>query len=146
MIGSGRVLGLDLGARRIGVAVTDSGQTVATGVTAIVRGRDRADDHRAVADLVAEYGAVGVVVGLPYSLSGRTGPAAVAVLSEVEELRGAVPVEVTTMDERFTTVAAASALRAGGRQQRRQREVIDQSAAAVLLQGWVDRKRDSTIE
>lgn len=146
MIGPGRVLGLDLGTRRIGVAVTDASQTVATGVTAIVRGRSRADDHRAVADLVTEYGAVGVVVGLPYSLSGQTGPAAQAALAEVEELGAVLPVEVTTMDERFTTVAAATALRAGGRRPRRQRQVIDQSAAAVLLQGWVDRKRDSTIE
>jgi putative Holliday junction resolvase len=146
VIGSGRVLGLDLGTRRIGVAVTDAGQTVATGVTAIVRGRDRALDHQAVAELVAEYDAVGVVVGLPYSLSGRSGPAAHAALVEVEELRSVLPVEVATMDERFTTVAAATALRAGGRRQRGQRQVIDQSAAAVLLQGWVDRKRDSTIE
>jgi putative Holliday junction resolvase len=146
VIGSGRVLGLDLGTRRIGVAVTDAGQAVATGVTAIARGRDRAVDHRAVAELVAEYEAVGVVVGLPYSLSGRTGPAAQAALAEVEELRAGLPVEVTTMDERFTTVAAARALRAGGRRQTRQREVIDQTAAAVLLQAWVDRKRDSTIE
>ena len=103
MIESGRVLGLDLGARRIGVAVTDAGQTVATGVTAIRRGGSRDADRRAVADLVADYEAVGVVVGVPYSLSGGTGPAARAALDEVEELRAVLPVEVTTMDERLTT-------------------------------------------
>jgi putative Holliday junction resolvase len=140
VIPSGRVLGIDLGSRRIGVAVTDAGQTVATGVRTVPRSRDRSADHRALAALVEEYEAVGVVIGVPYSLSGVTGPAAAAVLAEVEELGGALGVEVATIDERFTTVAAASALRAGGRRERDQRGVIDQSAAAVLLQSWVDRR------
>jgi putative Holliday junction resolvase len=140
----GRLLGLDLGSRRIGVAVTDAGQTVATGVTAVLRAGDRAADHQAVALLVADYGAVGVVVGVPYSLSGDTGPAAAAALAEIDQLRQSLPVEVATIDERFTTVAAATALRGGGRRARDQRTVIDQSAAAVLLQDWVDRQRQGT--
>ena len=73
---TGRVLGVDLGSRRIGVAVTDSGQRVATGVTTLHRGADQVEDHRALAALAADYEAVGVVVGLPVSLSGRLGPAA----------------------------------------------------------------------
>jgi putative Holliday junction resolvase len=137
---AGRLLGVDLGSHRIGVAVTDSGQTVATGVTALARSGDRARDHRALAALVAEYGAVGVVIGLPISLSGHAGPAARGVLDEVAEIRACVGVEVVTEDERLTTRQAAGALRAGGRRGRDQRHVIDQSAAAVLLQTWVERR------
>jgi putative Holliday junction resolvase len=137
---NGRLLGVDLGSRRIGVAVTDSGQAVATGVTTLTRSGDRAADHRALAALVAEYAAVGVVVGLPVSLSGKAGPAAQAVLDEIAEIRASVRVEVATEDERFTTRQAAGALRSGGHRGRRQRHVIDQSAAAVLLQTWVERR------
>jgi len=139
MIHSGRLLGLDLGSRRIGVAVSDSDQRVATGIAYIERGRDHTVDHAEIAALVAEYEAVGVVVGLPLSMSGARGSAAVAVLGEVEELRGRLAVGVDTIDERLSTVAASSALRAGGRSAKSQRAVIDQTAAAVLLQDWMGR-------
>jgi putative Holliday junction resolvase len=135
----GRLLGLDLGSRRIGVAVSDSARNVATGVSIVTRSGDRTQDHAAIAELVDEYGAVGVVVGMPYSLSGETGPAAASVLAEVEALRRRLGVDVETIDERFTTVSAAAFLRAGGRRGRQARAVIDQTAAATLLQTWLDR-------
>ena len=109
-------------------------------MTAIERSADRARDHAAVAALVEEYGAVGVVVGVPYSLTGAAGPAAQAALEEIDQLRAALDVEVDTVDERLTTVAAAGALRASGRRARQARAVIDQTAAAVLLQSWIDRQ------
>jgi putative holliday junction resolvase len=140
MIPKGRVIGLDLGSARIGVAVTDSERRVATGIDRIERSGDHAADHQAVARLLEEHEAVGVVVGLPLSMSGERGPAARAVLEEVAELRKALAVEVDTVDERLTTVAAAKDLRAAGRSARRQRGVIDQTAAAVLLQTWADRR------
>jgi len=140
VIPKGRVLGIDLGSRRIGVAVTDSAQRVATGVTALLRSGDRTLDHASLAELVAEYDAVGVVIGLPISLSGDLGPAATATLEEVSEIRAALAVEVVTVDERLSTVAATTALRAGGHREREQRGVIDQSAAAVVLQTWVERR------
>jgi len=140
MIPKGRVIGLDLGSARIGVAVTDSEQRLATPVDVIARSGHKAADHRTVAGLVVDYEAVGVVVGIPLSMSGATGTAARAALQEVEELRAALPVEVDTVDERLTTVSAAAALRAAGRKARAQRAVIDQTAAAVLLQSWVDRR------
>lgn len=137
----GRVVGIDLGSRRIGVAVTDSAQLVATGATVVRRSGDRGADHRALAELVVDYGAVGVVAGLPVSLSGAIGPAAAAVLQEVDELRHALPVEVETVDERLTTRTAARGLHAAGRRARDHRPVIDQAAATVLLQTWVERRR-----
>jgi putative pre-16S rRNA nuclease len=137
---TGRVVGVDLGGRRIGVAVTDSDQRVATGVATLARRGDQAMDHQALALLVADYDAVGVVVGLPVSLSGRVGPAAGAVLDEIARMRASVGVEVVTEDERLTTRAAAEGLRASGTPRSRHRNVIDQSAAAVLLQNWVERR------
>lgn len=142
MIHPGRVLGLDLGSRRIGVAISDSGQTVATGLRAVQRGADRAADHGAIKTLVEEYEAVGVVVGLPLSLSGGTGPAARQVLEEVEQLSRYLGVEVDTVDERLTTISASGALRAAGRPSRRQKSVVDQTAAAILLQSWIDRQNN----
>lgn len=140
MIPKGRVIGLDLGSKRIGVAVTDSDQTVATGVATIPRSGDRLTDHGAVAAVIEAYHAVGVVIGLPLSMSGATGPAARAVLEEVGVIRSTLAVEVDTVDERLTTVTAAGALRASGRTAREQKASIDQSAAAVLLQSWVERR------
>lgn len=137
----GRLLGLDLGHKRIGVAVSDADRRLASGAATLARGRSPADDHAAIAALVADYGATGVVVGVPYSMSGEPGPAAAAALEEAAVLADALSVPVMTVDERLTTVSAAAALRAGGRRARQQRAVIDQTAAAVILQAWMDRDR-----
>ncbi len=141
MIPDGRVVGLDLGSKRIGIAVTDSAQRVATGAATLVRGPSHEEDHRSIAGVIEEYGAVGAVVGVPLSLSGGIGAAATAVLEEVEELRSVLDVVVETVDERLTTVAAAGSLRAAGRKARDQRNLIDQAAAAELLQTWVERRK-----
>ena len=141
MIGKGRVVGVDLGTRRIGIAVTDSEQRIATGISTVERTGDRSASHRAIASLVDEYEAVGVVVGLPVSMSGDIGPAARSMLEEIEVLRHTLGVELETVDERLSTASAAGALRAGGRSARTQRGVIDRTAAAVLLQSWADRRR-----
>lgn len=146
VIPSGRVLGIDLGSRRIGVAVSDSGQSLATPLSTVTRSGDPMADYRAVAAVAAEYGAVGAVVGMPLSLSGSAGPAAVAVHQEIETLKNVLGLEVETVDERFTTRAAASGLRAAGRKARRQREVIDASAAAEILQTWLARRRAAAAD
>ena len=139
MTEGGRLLGLDLGNRRIGVAVSDSARTIAIGVAALERSGDQRRDHVAIAGLVAEYDAVGIVVGVPYSLSGAVGPAATAALDEVESLKAAVGVDVVTVDERLTTVTAHGALRRGGKSARARKSIVDQTAAAVILQSWLDR-------
>ncbi len=133
----GRVLGLDLGQARIGVAVSDSDRRVATPVAVVRRRGDRVSEHREIAGLAADHDAVGLVVGLPLSLSGEVGPAARRVLEEIPELGAACGLPVDQVDERFSTVSASRALRAGGRNARRQRDVIDSAAAAELLQTWL---------
>jgi putative Holliday junction resolvase len=135
-----RALGLDLGSRRIGVAVSDSDGRLATPIATLQRttANDRAADHRAIAEMVAEWDAEIVAVGLPLSLDGTVGPAAQAVLDEVAELAERLSVPVETVDERFTTLTADQQLRASGVRGRARSNVIDQAAAAVLLQSWLD--------
>jgi putative Holliday junction resolvase len=140
----GRVAALDLGQKRIGVAYSDSARTLASPWGVVVRSGDEGYDRAALVDAVREIEAVAVVVGLPLSLTGGTGPAARAVQVEVEELRAALEplgVSVETADERFTTVEAQRSLTAAGRKGPASRQVIDSAAAMVLLQAWLDRDR-----
>ena len=139
---TGRVAAVDLGSRRIGVAYSDSGRTIASPWGTIERSGDAARDRAAIVDAVREIEASVVVVGLPLSLSGAAGPAARAALEEAEALRAAfepLGVSVETADERFTTTEAQRALTASGRKGRAARQVIDSAAAMVLLQAWLDR-------
>jgi len=140
--GPGRVAALDLGSKRIGVAYSDSGRRLASPWGTIERSGDPARDRGAVLEAVREVEASTVVVGLPLSLSGETGPAARAALAEAEALRGLLEplgVSVETADERLTTVEAERSLRAAGRTGRAARKVVDSAAAMVLLQSWLDR-------
>lgn len=134
----GRVLGLDLGSVRIGVASCDAGRTIASPLVVLQRTGDPVQDRRAIARLVEEEEAELVVVGLPLSLDGSVGPAAAAAQAEVEALAEALPVPVATYDERLTTVSAERVLAEQGVRGRRRREVVDMVAAAVLLQAWLE--------
>jgi putative holliday junction resolvase len=137
----GRVVALDLGARRIGVAYSDSRRTLASPWGVVERSGDPVRDHLAVVAVIDEVEARTVVVGLPLSLSGANGPAAQAALREVATLRQTLEprgITVETADERFTTVEAQRSLTAAGRKGRASRSVIDSAAAMVLLQAWLD--------
>jgi putative Holliday junction resolvase len=139
---TGRVLALDLGARRIGVAYSDSRRTLASPWGVVQRSGDPARDRKAVVDVINEVEAGSVVVGLPLSLSGATGPAAASALEEVAALRELLEplgITVETADERFTTVEAQRSLTASGRKGKAARSVIDSAAAMVLLQAWLDK-------
>ncbi len=133
-----RVVGVDLGSRRIGLAVSDPSGTIASPHTVLQRSGDRALDHRAIAALVEEVGAERVVVGLPLSLDGGLGPAARAARAEADELAAVVGVPVETFDERLTTVTAERVLAEQGLRAEERRLVVDKVAAAVLLQAWLD--------
>jgi putative Holliday junction resolvase len=136
-----RALGVDLGSRRIGVAISDEDLRVASALTVIQRGASHEVDHARIASAVWEWSASVVVVGLPLSLSGEAGPAARGVQEEVRELRLALPVPVEVTDERFTTLIARRALACGGRRPALKRAVVDKMAAAAILQTWLDRQR-----
>lgn len=136
---TGRVLGVDLGERRIGLALTDPDRVIASPHAVLARSGRRHDDHAEILRTAREAGAGTIVVGLPRSLSGDLGPAAQAVLEEVEELRAAAgdSVRIDVYDERLTTVVAERALRDAGVASRKRRARVDKVAAAVLLQGWL---------
>jgi putative holliday junction resolvase len=137
---SGRAVGIDLGSRRIGIAVSDSARTVALPRTTLVRSGNHQEDRGRLVDLVLEEGATVVVVGLPLSLDGSRGPAALSAVEEAEALRHLLSdrgIAVELFDERLTTVSAHRALAAGGAPERRRRTVVDRSAAAVMLTAWL---------
>lgn len=131
-----RALGLDLGSKRIGIAV--SAMSVATPYEVLLRSGDRTLDHRRIAEHVDETGATCVVVGLPLSLDGSIGPAARRVEDEVAELASVLPVPVITWDERLSTVTAERSLMAQQMRAEARRRVVDKVAAAVILQSWLD--------
>lgn len=138
-----RAVAVDLGSRRIGIAVSDAAGTLAFPRPLVERRGDRAAEHRLIAEIVDEVGAQVVVVGLPLGLDGRHGPAARAAADEAAELARALEgrgVVVETFDERLTTVQAATALVAAGASGRARRQRIDSAAATVLLQSWLDAR------
>ncbi len=136
-----RALGIDLGSKRIGVAVCDSAGTLATPVDTVARCGDRRREHAEIARLVAEWSAEIVVVGLPISLDGSCGPAAKAAAAEIEALNCALEVAVVAYDERLTTLSAERSLMSQSLKGPAKRKVIDRLAAAVMLQSWLDAGR-----
>lgn len=133
----GVVVAVDVGKVRVGVAASDPDRLLASPVETVV-----APGHARVAEIVAERGAVLVVVGLPTSLSGRAESASADMARQwaaaLEPL--VAPIEVRLVDERLTTVTATAALRASGRSAKQSRSVIDQAAAVALLQGVLDAR------
>jgi putative Holliday junction resolvase len=141
---SGRRIGVDVGTVRVGVAVSDRDGLLATPVTTLARDADGAADQTQLAELAREHEAVELVVGLPRSLSGREGPAAVAARAYAESLAALVaPLPVRLVDERLTTVSAQQHLRRSGVRERQGRGVVDQVAAVVILQLALDTERSS---
>lgn len=136
-----RALGIDLGSKRIGVAVSDLSGSIASPLTVVQRSKSRRHDHERLAALVRDEEAEVVVVGMPMSLSGNDGPAARAARNEVAALATVVGVPVETHDERFTTVTANRALAERGVRGQARRQVVDKVAAAVILQSWLDARR-----
>ena len=135
----GRVLGLDLGDARIGVAISDDGRRLAVPLGTVRTGAP--DDVKAIADLVAEHDVSVVVVGHPLLLSGEAGERAHLAERFAEALRAIPAVEVLLQDERLSTVEAERALRDAGTSGRDRRRAVDRSAATVILQAWLDAAR-----
>lgn len=141
-------IGVDVGSVRVGIALSDPSGILASPVETVRRDlRNRTDLDR-IAELVTEYEAIVVVVGLPRSLSGAEGAAAVAareyagLLAErlIESPR---PVPVELSDERLTTVIAGRTLSQRGVRGKKHRAVVDQAAAVLILQAWLDAERSA---
>ncbi|SRR5581483_791765 len=137
--GSGRVLGLDLGDIRIGVAISDPERRLAVPLGTVRTGAPA--DLRAIAALVREHGATLVVVGHPLRLSGEAGGRARQAEELAEALRAVLDVPVVLHDERLSTAEADRRLREAGADGRARRRAVDRSAAAVILQSYLDAHR-----
>lgn len=134
----GRILGLDIGERRIGVAVSDEMGMIASPVGMIRRESDVARELKA---MIAKYGAVRLVAGLPVGFSGREGPQAAVVREFTDALAREIDVPLEYWDERLSTAVAERSLIAGGTRRNKRKEKIDAVAAAVILQGYLDHQR-----
>lgn len=136
-----RIIGIDLGERRIGVAAADDRTGVAVPVTTVDASSDAAI---AIARVAEEQGADEVVIGLPLSMTGVIGPQGERTMEVVEDLRQRLGIPVHTWDERLTTVQAGRSLGRSGSSRRKREErrgARDALAAAILLQAFLDNRR-----
>jgi putative Holliday junction resolvase len=133
-----RALGLDLGSKRIGVAIGDRSGTIASPLSVLPRSGSTKRDHETIAKLVEEEEADIVVVGLPLNMNGSSGPAAQAAVAEAAALATVVSVPVVTFDERRTTITADRAMMEAKMRAQARRRIVDKIAAAVMLQNWLD--------
>ncbi|MDQ2755927.1 MAG: Holliday junction resolvase RuvX [Actinomycetota bacterium] len=137
-------LGVDVGSVRVGLAASDPSGLLASPVETVARDAKERSDQQRIAVVASEREALEVVVGLPLSLSGQEGPAAVTVRAYAAELAELLaPRPVRLVDERLTTVDAHRTLRTSGVAGRAHRAVVDQAAAVLILQGALDSERST---
>ena len=137
-----RLLGIDLGSKRIGVAVSDRSGTIASPLTVITRAKTQRLDHEEIARLVVEEEAEGIVVGLPLNMDGTLGSAAQSAQREVERMATVVGVPVYLHDERRSTVQADQSMVQRNMNASDRRAVVDKVAAAFILQSWLDAHQE----
>jgi putative pre-16S rRNA nuclease len=134
-------MALDVGGRRIGVALSDSTRVLASPLTTL-RAEPRARAIAEIAALVAQHEVAALVVGLPLTLSGEVGPQAQLVQAFAEELRAALAVPIYMLDERLTTVAAERMMQDLGIKPERRKARIDEVAASIILQDFLETRRN----
>ena len=140
-----RLMGLDLGTKRIGVAVSDVTRTVATARTTLKRTR-LSRDIETLRALVAAEGIGGIVVGLPLNMDGSEGPRAQSARDTAARLAEGLGLPLALWDERWSTVAAERPLLDADLSRRKRARVVDQVAAAYILQGALDRLRAQQVD
>ena len=132
-----RILGLDIGEKRIGVAISDELYFSANGLDVIER-KNNGEDINKIAEIVSRYNVVKIVVGLPKNMDGSVGPSGEEVKKYVNKLQNALEVEVDFWDERLSTVAAEKTLIEADISRKKRKKVIDKMAAAFILQNYLD--------
>lgn len=137
---TGARIAVDAGGTRVGVARCDPGGILVFPVATLTRRADGAEIDR-ISRMVDEFAAFEIIVGLPISLSGHEGPAALSVRRYAEAIAEQVHVPVRLVDERLTTVSAHQQLREAGRSTERHRSVVDQVAATVILEQALEQER-----
>ena len=137
-----RVLGLDVGDRRIGVAVSDPFGIIAQGVTVIER-KTLEEDLKAIKDIIAQYGAESVVVGMPINMDGTRGKSADKVTEFVGALSSSAGIPVATYDERLSTKESEKFLISSDVSRRKRKNVIDKIAAQLILESYLERIKNN---
>jgi putative holliday junction resolvase len=135
-----RVLGLDIGSKRIGVAMSDELGFTAQGMETLMSKGDEADLDRIVC-IIQDHGVSAVVVGMPYNMNGTEGPQAQKVRALMERLSERIALPVHEWDERLSTAAADRTLLEADMSRSKRRKVVDKIAAVLILQGYLDRQR-----
>lgn len=138
---AGRLIALDLGEKRIGVAVSDETRLLARSLTVLNR-QSRLADFERIRKIVDEFDVSLIIVGLPVLNSGAEGEKAAWVRDYGRELQSAVGLDVVFWDESYTTVRAEASLRERGIRGRRRRRQVDAVAAAFILQSYLDEQRE----
>ena len=133
-----RIMGLDVGDKTIGVALSDPMGWTAQGLEVIRRKNDIQEDFQRLLEIIREYGVESILVGLPKNLNGTIGPQGEKVQAFVEQLKKEINLPVKTWDERLSTVAAEKVLLQADVSRSKRKKVIDKMAAAVILQGYLD--------
>lgn len=134
-----RVLGLDVGDKYIGVAVSDLLQFTAQGVTTIKRESNKLD-FKAIEDLINEYEVKKIVIGLPKNMNGTLGPQSEKVTKFAEKIKNKFKIDIIYIDERLTTVSAERVLIESDVRRENRKKVIDKIAASYILQTYLDRR------
>ncbi|NLV88511.1 MAG: Holliday junction resolvase RuvX [Tissierellia bacterium] len=134
-----RIMGLDVGDKTIGVAISDLLQITAQGLTTIKRESNEKDLNRLEA-IIKEYNIKKIVIGLPKNMNNTIGPQGEKVIKFAERIKNKLKVEVIYEDERLTTVAAERLLIEGDMRREKRKNVIDKVAATFILQTYLDRK------
>src|SRR5215213_6705088 len=135
-----RLIGLDLGEKTIGVALSDTQLTVATPLRTLKRGKFRAD-AMTLGELILEHGAGGIVVGLPLNMDGSEGPSAQSARAFARNFAAVSDCPIAFVDERLSTAAVTRTLIEADTSRRRRSELVDKMAAAYILQAALDRLR-----
>ena len=130
-------MGLDVGTKRIGIAISDELGWTAQGIKTLHR-RDSKSDLREIHNIAGQYAVEKIVVGLPRNMNGSLGPQAKMVLGFVEDLRGVLGIPILTWDERLSTVEATKILIKGDLSRKKRKQKVDMTAAVLILQSYLD--------
>jgi len=141
------MMGLDIGTRTIGIAISDELGITAQGLKTLRR-KSMEEDFKEIAAIICQFEVEKIIVGLPQNMDGTLGRQAEKVLKWMEALKDRIKIPVTTWDERLSTVGATKVLLEADLSRRKRKQVIDKVAAVLILQGYLDqgrRKNDETV-
>lgn len=141
-----RIVAVDYGMARIGVAISDPSQIIASPINTLQNQKKAELSARALLEAIKEYEVQEIVVGLPYKLNGQHSFSTDETLHFVEELRKVSPYPVKTWDERLTTLQVERAMKGNSMSRKKRSKVIDAACATLILQSYLDQKENTLLK